>query len=57
MSSITTTVTRQYHLQEWTSQIRECQNRPQNLTVKCKRLVCSTSDYSCELLLSFAPGS
>ena len=22
-----------------------------------KRLVCSTSDYSCELLLSFAPGS
>ena len=34
MSSITTTVARQYRLQEWASQIRECQRRPQNLTVK-----------------------
>lgn len=34
MSSITTTVARQYRLQEWATQIRECQRRPQNLTVK-----------------------
>lgn len=34
MSSITTTVARQYRLQEWASQISECQRRPQNLTVK-----------------------
>lgn len=34
MNSITTTVARQYRLQEWASQIRECQRRPQNLTVK-----------------------
>lgn len=34
MSSITTTVARKYRLQKWASQIRECQGRPQNLTVK-----------------------
>ena len=34
MSSITLTVARQYRLQEWAFQIRECHNRPQNLTVK-----------------------
>ena len=34
MDSITTTVARQYRLQEWASQIRECQRRPQNLTIK-----------------------
>lgn len=34
MDSLTTTVARQYRLQQWAEDIRECQNRTQDLTVK-----------------------
>ena len=33
MSSATTAVAVQYRLQEWTAQIRECQNRPAGMSV------------------------
>ena len=53
MSSITTTVARQYRLQEWASQIRECQRRPQNQDL----LPPPSLRPDAALLLSFAPGS
>lgn len=33
MSSETTMITTQFRLQEWASQIRECQNRPADMSI------------------------
>jgi len=47
MSSITTMVADQYRLQEWTEQIKFCQNRPEGMQVKdwCDQNGITKSNY------------
>lgn len=47
MSSETTTVATQYRLQEWAAQIRDCQNRPADMSVTdwCTRHGITKANY------------
>ena len=50
MKSVTSSVARNYRLQEWAAQIRECQNRLPGTSVK--RMVWAARCNRSELLLS-----
>lgn len=47
MNSTTSIVARQYRLQQWAEQIRECQNRPADMSVKewCQQQAITVANY------------